>query len=77
MTHNIPLLRDVLTESRFQSGSFTTSYLPETYPDGFQGIQLNGQEKLELASMAAVFHVKVSFLPLDLLEYNAFFYLIL
>jgi len=60
VTHNIPLLRDVLTESRFQSGSFTTSYLPETYPDGFQGIQLNGQEKLELASMAAVFHVKES-----------------
>merc|ERR1719334_1672816 len=60
VTHNIPLLRDVLTESRFESGSFTTNYLPETYPQGFQGIQLAGHEKLELASMAAVFHVKES-----------------
>merc|ERR1719175_341011 len=40
VTHNIPLLRDVLTEPVFNSGVFTTSYLPETYPDGFQGLQL-------------------------------------
>jgi propionyl-CoA carboxylase alpha chain len=36
VTHNIPLLRDVLTEPVFNSGVFTTNYLPETYPDGFQ-----------------------------------------
>ena len=28
VTHNIPLLRDVLTEKTFNSGVFTTSYLP-------------------------------------------------
>jgi hypothetical protein len=27
VTHNIPLLRDVLTEKTFNSGTFTTSYL--------------------------------------------------
>jgi hypothetical protein len=27
VTHNIPLLRDVLTEKTFNSGIFTTSYL--------------------------------------------------
>jgi len=36
VTHNIPLLRDVLTEGRFKAGDFTTNYLPETYPDGFK-----------------------------------------
>ncbi len=46
VTHNIPLLRDVLTEPVFLSGTFTTSYLPQTYPDGFQGTQLQKGEIL-------------------------------
>lgn len=37
VTHNIPLLRDILNEKNFNDGNFTTNYLPETYPDGFQG----------------------------------------
>lgn len=37
VTHNIPLLRDVVTEHRFLSGDITTKYLMETYPDGFAG----------------------------------------
>ena len=40
VTHNIPLLRDILTEPTFLSGTFTTNYLPEVYPEGFQGHQL-------------------------------------
>eukprot|EP00088_Acartia_fossae_P029981 TRINITY_DN3091_c0_g1_i11.p1 TRINITY_DN3091_c0_g1~~TRINITY_DN3091_c0_g1_i11.p1 ORF type:complete len:720 (-),score=177.06 TRINITY_DN3091_c0_g1_i11:707-2866(-) len=60
VTHNIPLLRDVLTEPVFNSGVFTTSYLPQTYPDGFQGKKLDSREKEELASLAAVCHVKES-----------------
>merc|ERR1719336_3422754 len=60
VTHNIPLLRDVLTEKVFNSGVFTTNYLPETYPDGFTGIKLKEYEKYELASLAAVCHVKES-----------------
>merc|ERR1719239_1897294 len=58
VTHNIPLLRDVLTEDVFKSGVFTTNYLPETYPDGFQGLQLDHREKHEICSLAAVCHVK-------------------
>jgi len=38
VTHNVPLLRDVITEQRFVSGDVNTKYLPETYPDGFKGI---------------------------------------
>jgi len=60
VTHNIPLLRDVLTEPVFNSGVFTTSYLPQTYPDGFLGKQMNENEKQELASLAAVCYVKES-----------------
>ena len=41
VTHNIPLLRDILNEDKFQRGDFTTNYLPETYPDGFQGKKNN------------------------------------
>ena len=44
VTHNIPLLRDILTESTFLSGTFTTNYLPETYPEGFQGAKLTQNE---------------------------------
>jgi len=58
VTHNIPLLRDVLTEKVFNSGVFTTSYLPETYPDGFLGISMDHREKHEICSLAAVCHVK-------------------
>jgi len=58
VTHNIPLLRDVLTEDVFKSGVFTTNYLPETYPDGFQGLKLTSSDVSELASIAAVVHCK-------------------
>merc|ERR1711962_1667620 len=58
VTHNIPLLRDVLTEDVFKSGVFTTNYLPETYPDGFQGLKLTSSDVAELASIAAVVHCK-------------------
>lgn len=37
VTHNIPLLRDIITEKRFVSGDISTKYLTETYPDGFKG----------------------------------------
>jgi len=43
VTHNVPLLRDVITEDRFVSGDVSTKYLPETYPDGFKGIFIVSQ----------------------------------
>jgi propionyl-CoA carboxylase alpha chain len=45
VTHNIPLLRDILTESKFVAGDVTTNYLPEVYPEGFQGKSLSTDEK--------------------------------
>jgi len=58
VTHNIPLLRDVLTESKFNSGTFTTSYLQETYPEGFQGVQLSGGDRKRVAAISAVINFK-------------------
>jgi propionyl-CoA carboxylase alpha chain len=37
LTHNIPLLREVMTHSRFSSGSITTKLLSEEFPSGFPG----------------------------------------
>ena len=37
VTHNIPLLRDIITEDRFRKGATTTKYLSEVYPEGFKG----------------------------------------
>lgn len=51
--HNIPLLRDILTEKRFVDGDITTNYLSEVYPDGFKGKQINVGDKMELVSTAA------------------------
>nr|CAI5831373.1 unnamed protein product [Callosobruchus analis] len=35
--HNIPLLRDILTEEKFNKGDISTNYLPQVYPEGFKG----------------------------------------
>ena len=37
MTHNIPLLRDIMTETKFVKGDISTNYLQEVFPDGFKG----------------------------------------
>jgi propionyl-CoA carboxylase alpha chain len=58
VTHNIPLLRDVLTEPVFLSGTFTTSYLPQTYPEGFKGVKMTTGDLFELASLAGVIFCK-------------------
>jgi len=42
----------------FNSGVFTTNYLPETYPEGFQGIRLTPTDVTSLTSLAAVMHCK-------------------
>ncbi|XP_069826822.1 propionyl-CoA carboxylase alpha chain, mitochondrial isoform X2 [Dendropsophus ebraccatus] len=48
VTHNIPLLREVITHPRFINGDITTKFLPEVYPDGFKGHSLTSQERNDL-----------------------------
>lgn len=58
VTHNIPLLRDIITEERFVKGETTTKYLPQVYPDGFKGKQLKDNERESLVALAACVAVK-------------------
>ncbi|XP_072267744.1 propionyl-CoA carboxylase alpha chain, mitochondrial [Pyxicephalus adspersus] len=57
VTHNIPLLREVITNPRFIKGDITTKFLPEVYPDGFKGHSLTSQEKNELIATTASLYV--------------------
>ncbi|KAK0152592.1 Propionyl-CoA carboxylase alpha chain, mitochondrial [Merluccius polli] len=57
VTHNIPLLREIITHPRFVSGDITTNFLPEVYPDGFKGHQLTAGGQKELVASAAALHI--------------------
>ena len=59
--HNIPFVRDVTRSDRFRAGKLTTDYIPEEYPEGFEGVQLNPVDKVRLASVAAVVHLQRGF----------------
>eukprot|EP01147_Barroeca_monosierra_P010874 gene10874-2949_t len=51
--HNIPLLREVYSHSRFLSGDITTKFLEEEYPEGFSGHELKAEETQQLLAAAA------------------------
>lgn len=53
VTHNIPLIREVLSQKRFQEGRITTKYLSEEFPNGFQGHKLEDEEAILLSLVAA------------------------
>ncbi|ORX88885.1 hypothetical protein K493DRAFT_267811 [Basidiobolus meristosporus CBS 931.73] len=58
VTHNIPLLREVVSHPRFASGKISTKFLAEEYPEGFKGHSLNEETSNELASIAALVYAK-------------------
>jgi len=58
VTHNISLLRDIITESKFVEGQVTTNYLPEVYPEGFTGSVLDAIKRQSLLDVAGVIFVK-------------------
>ncbi|XP_033956750.1 propionyl-CoA carboxylase alpha chain, mitochondrial [Pseudochaenichthys georgianus] len=57
VTHNIALLREIITHPRFISGDITTNFLPEVYPEGFKGLQLGADSRRELLASAAALHI--------------------
>lgn len=57
VTHNISLLRDIITEKKFVEGEVTTNYLPEVYPEGFQGHFLDAPKRRSLDAIAGVVFV--------------------
>uniref|UniRef100_A0A8R1I3K2 Propionyl-CoA carboxylase alpha chain, mitochondrial n=1 Tax=Caenorhabditis japonica TaxID=281687 RepID=A0A8R1I3K2_CAEJA len=58
VTHNIPLLRDIVQEKRFRSGNITTKYLTEVYPEGFQGASLSPSEQDTVIATAAALNAR-------------------
>jgi propionyl-CoA carboxylase alpha chain len=58
VTHNIPILRDIITHPRFVSGDISTNFIEEVYPKGFQGHQLNSEETEQLLASAALMYFK-------------------
>ena len=58
VTHNVPLLRDIITEPDFVLGNITTKYLPKTYPEGFHGRQLNGEKTRKLLAVASALYIR-------------------
>ncbi|KAJ2547704.1 hypothetical protein IWW35_004503 [Coemansia sp. RSA 1878] len=53
VTHNIPLLRDVVSSSDFASGRITTAFLADHYPHGFKGHKLTSETAEQLATTSA------------------------
>ncbi|MQL20642.1 acetyl/propionyl-CoA carboxylase subunit alpha, partial [Escherichia coli] len=58
VTHNIPLLRDIVQEKRFRTGDITTKYLPEVYPEGFQGTSLSPKEQDVVIAFASALNAR-------------------
>jgi len=58
VTHNIPLLRDVLTNQRFVSGKYSTKLLPEDYPEGFKGMKMTSDHWTELMAVAGMIYAR-------------------
>ncbi|KAJ2007407.1 hypothetical protein H4R26_000787 [Coemansia thaxteri] len=53
VTHNIPLLREVLASTAFGAGRTPTSFLAEHYPHGFKGHRLDNESAPQLAAATA------------------------
>lgn len=58
VTHNIPLLREVISNPKFVDGTkISTKFLKEEFPDGFDGHQLTRSERDRLIISAVKVHV--------------------
>ncbi|XP_078077671.1 propionyl-CoA carboxylase alpha chain, mitochondrial isoform X2 [Mustelus asterias] len=71
VTHNIPLLREVIIHPRFVKGDITTKFLPEVYPDGFKGRMLSDTEHKELLATAGSIYVATLLKAQTFLEKSA------
>jgi propionyl-CoA carboxylase alpha chain len=59
LSSNIPLQATLVRHPRFKSGDFTTAFIAEEYPDGFNGAVVDSAELGRLAAVAAVLHKRM------------------
>ena len=51
--HNLPFCAAVMQNERFREGRLTTAFIAEEFPDGFEGVALDANEKRRTAALAA------------------------
>lgn len=56
VTHNIPLLRDILTEERFRKGDISTNYLNTVYGENFKNKSLSKSDESKLIAAASAIY---------------------
>lgn len=54
--HNLPFCSAVMDHPKFVSGDITTAFIEEEYPEGFEGVTLDGEALARVASAAAAMH---------------------
>ncbi|AVO36505.1 acetyl-CoA carboxylase biotin carboxylase subunit [Pukyongiella litopenaei] len=54
--HNLPFLSAVMDHPKFISGDMTTAFIAEEYPDGFEGVELDGDTLRRIAASAAAMY---------------------
>jgi acetyl/propionyl-CoA carboxylase alpha subunit len=60
VNHNVPFLRSVMENKRFNSGKLSTNFIPEEYPEGFKGHPVTPADIDELIASAAAIHLSRS-----------------
>lgn len=58
VSHNIPLLRSIVSEESFRRGEMSTNYLSDVYPAGYHGEDLSDREMSQLVSVSACIFVQ-------------------
>ncbi|RII37950.1 acetyl/propionyl/methylcrotonyl-CoA carboxylase subunit alpha [Pseudooceanicola sediminis] len=54
--HNLPFLAAVMDHPKFVSGTMTTAFIAEEWPDGFEGVTLPGETLRRIAASCAAMH---------------------
>ena len=54
--HNLPFLAAVYDHEKFISGTMTTAFIEEEFPDGFQGVTLPDADLIQISAAAAAMH---------------------
>jgi len=55
--HNLPFLSAVMSHARFRSGNITTAFIEEEYPEGFEGVEIDGPDRNRIAAAVAVLNM--------------------
>jgi len=58
--HNTPFLSAVMDQDRFASGQLSTNYIPDEFPEGFQGLEATPWQRDLIAAVASAMHSRLA-----------------